>query len=102
MAGMTPEQILAVLGQSRTKGEYAGYLKDFLESGEAGVSVNDTWPALSQKKATTVKQGFENAKDKKDAPEGAENIKIVKSNDQVYLFNLSLVELPAGMTEDAS
>jgi len=102
MAGMSPEEILQILGQSRTKGEYAGYLKTFLDSGEAGVAVNDTWPALSQKKATTVKQGFENAKDKKDAPEGAENVKVVKSNEQVYLFNLSLVELPAGMVEDAS
>ena len=96
-ASLTTDQIMALLSKTRRKGEYTELLNEFVESGEAGVSVGEKWPHLSGKKATTLKQGFEAAKDKKEAVDGADKI-VVKSDkgddgaESVYLINLALVE----------
>ena len=96
-ASLTTDQIMALLSKTRRKGEYTELLNEFVESGEAGVSVGEKWPHLSGKKATTLKQGFEAAKDKKEAVDGADKI-VVKSDkgddgtEGVYLINLALVE----------
>jgi hypothetical protein len=102
MAGLTPEQIKALLGKTRQKGVYDRYLVDFLKMGEAGISVNETWVDLADKKATTIKQGFENAKDKQSLaaaleeagldPSAATNVKVIASDEQVFLVNLAAVE----------
>jgi len=100
---LTPDQIASLLASTRTKGQYAEFLGEFLASGESGVNANEQWVAISGKKATTVKQGFESAKDKKDAPDDARYVKVLVSEDQVYLINLKAagVDLPAesGATE---
>jgi hypothetical protein len=90
MAGMSPEQIAALLGKTRQKGLYTKYMGEFLESGEAGVHVNEQWVDLATKKDTTLKQGFEGVKEKKDAPEGADKVKVIASEGQVFLINLAV------------
>lgn len=102
MPGLTAEQITALLGASRTKGQYTTYLGDFLTSGEAGVCVNEQWVDLKDKKASTLKQGFENAKDNKNAPDGADNVKVIVNEDRVFLINLAAagVEAPAASNTD--
>lgn len=97
MAGLTADQIQTLLGKTRQKGIYQEKIKLFLASGEQGVCVNDEWVELSEKKATTLKQGFENAKDSKDAPEGSEYVKVISNEDKVYLINLAA----AGLTDEA-
>lgn len=92
MAGLTPEQIAALLGKTRTKGQYIIYLNQFVASGMDGVCANEQWVDLKDKKASTLKQGFENAKDNKDAAEGSENVKVISNEDLVYLINLSHVQ----------
>jgi len=98
---LTPDQIASLLASTRTKGQYAEFLGEFLASGESGVNANDEWVAIRDKKASTIKQGFESAKDKKDAPEDAQYVKVLVSEDKVYLINLKAagVEMPAD--EDA-
>lgn len=93
---LTPDQIQALLGSTRTKGDYVVKLNEFLESGEAGVCVNETWVEMKDKKAPTLKQGFEAAKEKKDAAEGAEAIKVIANDGKVYLLNLKAagIEVP--------
>jgi len=90
--GLTPEQIDALLSKTRTKGEYVVSLNEFLSSGEAGVCVNDQWKQMGGKKATTLKQGFEAAKDKKEANDGADKVIVKTDEEKVYLINLALVQ----------
>lgn len=92
---LSPEQIQELLGKTRTKGQYVTYLNDFVNSGEGGICVNETFADLSSKKATTLKQGFEHAKENKEATEGAENVKVLVNEDKVYLINLGAAEVAA-------
>lgn len=101
MAGLTPEAVAALLSKTRTKGQYIQYLNEFIASGEMGVEANEQWVALRDKQATTLKQGFDNAKDHKDAADGAENIQVIKSEDKVYLVNLAHEDI-ATQTEEAA
>lgn len=94
---MTAEQIQALLSGTRQKGQYLGYLNEFLASGEAGVCANEQWIALKDKKATTISQGFKNAKDNKQAAEGSEFVSVLTNEDKVYLINLKA----AGVEADA-
>lgn len=98
---LTAEQISALLSGSRSKGQYNTYLEQFLESGEGGVCVNDEWADLAGKSASTLKQGFENAKAKSEN-ENAKMVKVLtagedKESKQVFLINLAAanVELAA-------
>lgn len=88
MAGLTAEQITALLGKTRQKGVYIQYLNQFLEGGESGICVNETWVDLKDKKASTLKQGFENAKENKEAGDGSEFVKVIANEEKVYLINL--------------
>lgn len=94
---LSAEQIQALLASTRSKGQYTEYLNAFLASGESGVCANDEWVSIRDKKATTIKQGFENAKEKKDVAEDAEFVKVISNEDKVYLINLKAagVEMPA-------
>lgn len=95
MAGLTPEQIQALLGNARTKGSYTTAMASFLNSGEAGVCVNDTWPEMASKKSATLKQGFENVKNSKDAPEGSDTVKVLVNEEKVYLIDLAAAGVAA-------
>lgn len=99
MAGLTDEQIKVLLSTTRTKGQYITYLAEFLDSGEKGVCVNEEWIDLSEKKSSTLKQGFENARENKNAPDGADAVKVIVSGDKedarVYLVNLKAAGVAA-------
>jgi uncharacterized protein YfaS (alpha-2-macroglobulin family) len=97
MAGLSSEQIAKLLGKTRQKGLYTEKLNEFLQSGEMGVSVKETWVEMRDKKDTTLKQGFDNAKGTKEANEGAELVKVVasKEDNDVYLINLALAGVEA-------
>lgn len=102
MTPLTPDQITALLGKARSKGGYETKFIEFVKSGEAGVCANETWAELETKKATTLKQGFENAKTKASVVEAvtaevAEQVKVLTNEDKVYLINLSL----AGTSSEA-
>lgn len=90
MAGLTPEQIAALLGKTRQKGVYTDYLNSFIASGEGGIDVNEQYVDLRDKKPSTLKQGFENAKDKKEAHEDANLVKVVSDGTHVFLINLKV------------
>lgn len=93
--GLTNEQILGIYAKRRTKGQYTGMLDEFLTSGENGVSVKEEWATqLGEKKANTLKQGFENALEKKDAPEGSDKVDVIVDGENVYLINRAIVEVP--------
>lgn len=89
MAGLDASQIAALLGKTRQKGRYIEVLNEFIESGEMGVSVKQTWPEFAEKKEATLKQGFDSAKDHKDAAEGADQIKVVNNEGDTFLINLA-------------
>jgi hypothetical protein len=86
---LTPDRIQELLAKTRQKGIYTQKTTEFLSDGEMGVDVRERWPEFAKKPASTLKQGFDAVKDKKEAPEGAENIKVVKSEEDVYLINLA-------------
>lgn len=88
---LTPEQIREIYANRRTKGQYEKFLTEFLGSNEDGISVKEVWPQLNDKKASTLKQGFDNAKDRKEAPEGSEFVDIIVDGDNVFLMNLKLL-----------
>jgi hypothetical protein len=88
---LTAEQIRGIYAKRRTKGQYNMFLDLVLASGENGCDVKDTWPQLADKKASTIKQGFENAKSRKDAPEGADAIDVIVDGEDVYLINSAMV-----------
>lgn len=89
---LSEDQIRSLLSNTRTKGQYITYLNEFIESGEPGECANEKWLDLAEKKSSTLKQGFENAKDNKAAHPDAQNVKVVVSGDKddakVYLINL--------------
>jgi hypothetical protein len=89
MAGLNADQIKALLGKTRQKGLYVQRLNEFLASGEAGISVKETWVEFADKKDTTLKQGFDNAKENKEASEGSENVKVIANEGDVFLINLA-------------
>jgi len=104
---LSPEQIRSIYAKRRTKGLYNELLEQFMASGENGVSVREQWPTQFTwdaekeegergKQATTLKQGFENAKDRKDAPEGSELIDVIVDGDEVYLINRAQMDVEAG------
>jgi len=84
-------QIAAIYAKRRTKGQYTSFLTEFTTSGENGVDVKETWPQLKDKKATTIKQGFENVKKNKDAPDGAELVDVIVDGEDVFLINSAMV-----------
>lgn len=94
---LSPDQIREIYKNRRTKGLYNELLIDYMANGEAGVSVKEEWPQLADKQATTLKQGFENAKDRKEAPEGSENIDVIVDGENVYLINRNVADFSAEM-----
>jgi hypothetical protein len=94
--GLSAEQIQQLLGQTRQKGIYIQKINEFVESGQMGVDARDEWIEFRDKNANTLKQGFDSAKEKKEALEGAEMVKVIKSEDSVFLINLAVAgeELP--------
>lgn len=100
MAGLSSEQIRSIYAKRRTKGLYTQFLAELLATGENGCDVKAQWPQLADKKATTIKQGFENAKEKKDAPDGSEAVDVIVDGEDVYLIRADMVGELAGVAAD--
>lgn len=112
---LTSDQITELLASSRSRGEYDQYLKEFMESGDPGRLVERDGGILAGKTEDQTKVGLENAKKRtNDAGElvhkGANLIKVIKKEGQVYVIDTSKVEghvedgepVAAGADEDAS
>lgn len=84
---LSAEDVKAIYAKRRTKGLYDQLLVKFLDSADNGVSVKEQWPELADKKAQSIKQGFENSKDRKTAPDGAEGVDVIVDGEDVYLIN---------------
>jgi hypothetical protein len=91
---LSDDQIRQLLGKTRTKNQYVDLMSQFVNSGEVGICANDEFVAIADKKAATIKQGFEAAKDKKEVADGADKVKVVvsgeKGQEKVFLINLAL------------
>jgi hypothetical protein len=107
---LTPEQIAELLGKSRKKGIYVTRLNEFIASGEGGWSVREQWPDWADattKKAASLKQGFDSARDKKETNlENPEQIRVIANENDVYLINLlaagaAFAEAPAEAEAEA-
>lgn len=98
--GLTPDQIAQLVASTSQRGQYLDKFKEFMDSGEAGVNVGDTWPEFREKKVATLKQGFENAKNHKNAPAGSSDIRVILNDGQVYLVNYAAAGLSAPAVED--
>jgi hypothetical protein len=111
LMSLTPEQIRNIYAKRRTKGLYDQKLVEFLNGDDSGVSVRESWatdfplPGTDEngqgtgKKAASIKQGFENSKSRKDAPEGAENVDVIVDGDEVYLINKVAAGMDAELAE---
>lgn len=83
MTALSADQIQDLLAGARSRGEYDTYLKEFLESGDAGRLVDRESGTLAGKRAEQVKVGIENAKKRtNDAGQflhpGAQSIKVIR------------------------
>jgi len=108
---LTPDQIKNIYAKRRTKGVYDTKLVEFLNDSEGGVNVRETWPTdfpypgkddegkPTGKKAASIKQGFENSKGRKEAPEGSENVDVITDGEEVYLINKVLAGVEAELAE---
>lgn len=85
---ITDEATLAqVLAGARGRGDYKTILSAFIEAGVRLAQIPLDGGMLEGKNAQTVKTGFENAKSSKEPPEGADQVKVVKKDDLIYLVN---------------
>lgn len=80
------DAIANLLGSVKQRGEYDRQLKTFVESGEPGIQVSLTEGPFTNKKPNSVKTGFESAKSREGAPEGAANVRVLVHEDNVYLI----------------
>lgn len=120
MSALTPEMINSLLAETRTRGEYAAVLEDFLNSGEAGIQVDLESGPLAGKTAAQAAVGFNNARlaqHKGDGPQagqlkipGGNNVRVIKrkvgegesATEYVFLIDTSKVTVPAGAEVDNS
>ena len=80
-------EINEVQAGARGRGDYKVVLQQFIEAGIRMARIPLDRGTFEQKKASTVKTGFENAKNAKNPVEGADQVQVVKKEDQIYLVN---------------
>lgn len=76
-----------ILAGARGRGDYKTVMEAFIDAAVRLAQIPLDGGLFEGKKAQTVKTGFENVKTSKTPPEGADKIKVVKKNDQIYLVN---------------
>lgn len=86
MTALSPEQIAELRAKVTVRGEYGRQLQEFIASDEAGVQISLTEGAFKDRKPESVKIGFDNARKSKNAPEGADNVRVLKDEDSVFLL----------------
>jgi hypothetical protein len=95
ISGLTQDQIDNVLGSVKTRGEYDRQLKAMIESGEPGVMVSLTEGHFSDRKANSVKTGFESAKVRaakldEDWAKAAQDVRVLVHDESVYLIRTDI------------
>lgn len=112
---LTLEQVTALLGETRSRGEYAEYLKDFIERGVIGEEIDWDNPLMVGKTPDQAKIGFENAKKQtvKDSNPpvlkiaGAGDVAVVKRNagtkeaPELHLFLINKAVVQSNQSEAA-
>jgi hypothetical protein len=86
ISALDQDQINDLLGKVSKRGEYDRQLASFLESGEPGIEVSLVEGPFSERKAQSVKTGFESATKRDTAPEGSANVQVMVHDDRVYLI----------------
>jgi hypothetical protein len=90
--------IADLLQGQRTRGDYDTVLRDFLASGAPGILIPLDSGPMTGKSADQVKTGLENARKRTDSNtgqlvhQGAQNVRVVKKDDLVYLIDTSKVQ----------
>jgi len=82
-------------GQSAQKGEYAQILTDFLATGRRYANIStaaDGNGRFAGKSASSISTALKGARDSKNAPEGADSIKVTSKSGVVFLENTSVEE----------
>jgi hypothetical protein len=85
-ATLDADAITALLAKSKQRGEYDRQLKAFLESEAPGIQVPLTEGPFNGKASSSVKAGFEGAKKREGAPEGANEVRVIVDGENVYLI----------------
>lgn len=99
MAGLSAEQIAQLMAGRTRKGLYRDKLNEFINSGEGGVCVQDEWPVdFADKADTAIKQGFDSAKNSKNAIAGTENVLVINNDGKTFLVNPAA----AGVASDSA
>lgn len=100
MAGaLSLEEVNAILASGRTRGGYAEFLIEFIESGEPGLNVDLKSGQLSGKTVDQAFTGFSNARKAMNSDgtakvPGGSKIKVLRNKDktEVYLINTEHVQ----------
>lgn len=105
MSALTPDMISELLSSQRTRGDYDKALSEFLKSGETAIEVNTDSGVLAGKSADQVKTGLENAKKRTNESgqlvhTGANNVRVIKKEEAVFLIDTSKVEGAGAVTAD--
>jgi hypothetical protein len=111
---LSDDEILRLKQKNVGRGIYNDMLSEFLAMGEKGVDVRVQWPDNMwsnnkddegnpvAKTGSTLKQGFENARQSKKAPEGSDYVDVIADGEKVYLINkLATGEAHASASEPA-
>lgn len=99
MTALSMDEVNAILAAGRTRGGYAEFLVEFVESGEPGLNVDLASGQLSGKTVDQAFTGFSNARkamntDGTPKVPGGKDIKILRNKEktEVYLINTALVQ----------
>jgi hypothetical protein len=108
-SSLDPSRIQQLLKKGRTRGDYEGVIRAFLESSEAGIEVPLDSGPFAGKTGEQVKIGLDNARKRVDgktgqpAIEGGHALKVIKEGNSekneeqhVYLIDTRKVEMPEG------
>jgi hypothetical protein len=97
MAGtaITPDMIAELLAKGRSRGDYESFLREFLDSEEAGWEVPLDSGPFAGKTAKQVKTSFDNARkrlgdDGKAKIDGGTAVKVIVADDKAYLINTNV------------
>jgi hypothetical protein len=76
-----------VLSGAHGRGDYKTVMAAFIDAAIRIAQIPLDRGLFEGRKDTTVKSGFENVKTSKEPPAGADKVKVVKKNGNVYLVN---------------
>lgn len=92
---LTPERIQELLSTQKSRGDYDAEIREFLSSNEAGIQVPLDSGRFSGRDAKKVKTGLDNARKRNNddgtlVHNGGNNVKVIVSDDAVYLINTAV------------